>query len=452
MLAVLKDDTNILKPVLQFVRPKDSGWLPINYNYAKIEQFNRFYYISNWEYKGGIWECSLEVDTLASWKETILNSEFYVTRSRNLGNTKLLDSLYPTDIKPVVDIEYSDYGVWSYTAERGTYIIGIINGESEGFGAVSYYAFTPPLFRNLSRMLFNSCEWLNIDLEEISEELLKSLFNPFQYIVSAMYFPLDIYNLFPKSMTEEQVDAEYAVNSIGFGWWSFDLVAYKLYNPVVNINYSIKIPKHPQEFERGEFVKAEPFSRYQLYFPGFGDMPIDPALLINQEYLDFALRIDLITGKGLVFDGMELMNHLGGQVGIPIQLSQISTNVLGAASSAIATVGSVTSSLFSLDIGGALKNAASGIVSTINTAMPQLMTSGTNGSLLETELAPHVKGVFYMLASDNGEEWGYPCCKRVKLSKCVGFTKVADSHIEIAGYKEESDNIDGALIGGVFIE
>ena len=452
MLAVLKDDTNILKPVLQFVNMVDKGWLPANYNYAKIEQFNRYYYIDNWEYKRGIWECSLEVDVLASWRSEILNTSYYVTRSESDKNDRLLDSLYPTEIEPVVLWETADTNPWTFDEEKGTYIVGIINGASEGFGAVSYYAFTPILFRALSKALFETPDWLQIDGEEISHELLKSLFNPFQYIVSVMYFPLSLYNLYPANMTESEIDNAFVVNKIGFGWWSFDVVAYKLDTPVREYYYSIKVPKHPQASLRGGFLKGEPYSKYQLYFPGFGDIVLDAGLLYTQTYLDFTLRIDFITGKAFLFDSTEVTSHFSGQVGIPVQLSQISTNVLGTMSNAVSTVGNVASSLFSLDFGGALKNAASGIVSTINTAIPQLMTSGTNGSLLEVELPPTLKGVFYIVSDDNSNEWGYPCCKRRTLNGLSGFVKVADSHIEIFGYKEESDTIDSALTGGVFIE
>ena len=43
---------------------------PYGFNYAKIPEFGRFYFVNDWTYSGGRWIATLNVDVLASWKVT----------------------------------------------------------------------------------------------------------------------------------------------------------------------------------------------------------------------------------------------------------------------------------------------------------------------------------------------------------------------------------------------
>ena len=78
----LKENTSVTNPVL--ILNLQSGGSPINpslYNYAYIPSFMRYYYISDWVYLNGVWECSCNVDVLASNKSVIGNMSTYVLRS-----------------------------------------------------------------------------------------------------------------------------------------------------------------------------------------------------------------------------------------------------------------------------------------------------------------------------------------------------------------------------------
>ena len=79
--AVLKMPTSLLRPEITF----DFGLKgnPSYYNYAYISDLgNRYYFIRDWTVGDGhLWTAHLEVDVLASWKNSIGNSTQYVTRS-----------------------------------------------------------------------------------------------------------------------------------------------------------------------------------------------------------------------------------------------------------------------------------------------------------------------------------------------------------------------------------
>ena len=446
--AILKESTSVLNPVIELASYLVENWNPSSYNYAQIEELRRYYYIKDWVYNKGVWECYMEVDALASWRAEINSTEFYILRAQNRFNSEIVDTLYPTttDIESVC-VE-SSASPWEYGMENGSYIIGLINGDTSTYGAVSYYAMTPGLFRTFCSKLFGSVDWMGISIEEISSELLKSLFNPFQYIASVMFVPLHYTTICGENAEQ--------VNSLPVGWWELKhQLAFPLPSYVYEKSIVLDIPKHPQFSDCGFFVKCEPYSKYSLYFPGFGDIPLNANIVSSDNNVAFTVRLDLITGKAMLYGNGysgDIMEHHFGQIGVPVQIAQISSNILGAVQSAATTVSSSVGSLLSLDIGGAITNAINGIASTIQTAAPQLRTSGSNGSIVEIGMKPSVRATFYKLVEMNTEEWGRPYCRRETIAGIVGYIKVASSHIEIAGFKEEADMIDAVLTEGFYNE
>lgn len=67
---VLKDDVNIVNPIL-LIKNFTGG------NYAYIDKFNRYYYISSIELTGDIYKLFLNVDVLGSFKNDIINGDFF---------------------------------------------------------------------------------------------------------------------------------------------------------------------------------------------------------------------------------------------------------------------------------------------------------------------------------------------------------------------------------------
>ena len=77
----LKDKTSFLAPVIT-VRPNlIQGFSPAVFNYAHIAYWQRFYYISDWEYDNAVWVCHMSCDILASFKTQIGNMNEYILRS-----------------------------------------------------------------------------------------------------------------------------------------------------------------------------------------------------------------------------------------------------------------------------------------------------------------------------------------------------------------------------------
>lgn len=97
-----KDTANVVSPIVKLTSDT-----PILYNYAYIEEFDRYYFVNNINIMPNkIYILSLECDVLESFKEDILNS--YGVISRREDGNKYYDSGYSSEVRKEVDIYKSD--------------------------------------------------------------------------------------------------------------------------------------------------------------------------------------------------------------------------------------------------------------------------------------------------------------------------------------------------------
>lgn len=63
-----------------------------DFNYVYIHEFDRYYYIINiYSIRNNLWELSLSVDVLMTYKNGILNSKGFIERSESLVNPNIID-------------------------------------------------------------------------------------------------------------------------------------------------------------------------------------------------------------------------------------------------------------------------------------------------------------------------------------------------------------------------
>lgn len=79
----------------------------LNFNYAYIPDFERFYFINNIEINPNkIYTLNLSVDVLESFKNDILSSKGMITKQTNINN--YYNDSYESEIKKQVDIYKSN--------------------------------------------------------------------------------------------------------------------------------------------------------------------------------------------------------------------------------------------------------------------------------------------------------------------------------------------------------
>lgn len=444
--CTLKDDTSVMNPTLIF----STGFMPtpsINpvglYNYAKIDNFQRYYYIRDWQYILGRWEAVLECDVLASFKGAIGETSVYIERAASAYNGDIIDSFYPA--KTDVNItRISCTSPWLGVAPSGgTYILGCINYQSSNnIGSVSYYAVNASTLASVLNYLFTGNIFTSSNITEIGEGLFKSMFNPFQYIVSCMWFPFAS-TAFGTTATDIKV-----------GYWSTGINGIMVNSIAEKTYVSGTIPIHPQSATRGAYLNRAPYTRITLYAPPFGEIPVDPNFLAIGNYLYSAVYIDHITGQAVIQVAItEDANHLNdsriiternAMIGVPIQLAQVATDYVSSVASGANAIGR----LLSLDFLG----AASSIVSSIESQMPKVSSNGFNGSFMECILSCGLVVEHYKLVDENLAEFGRPLMTTKQINSLSGYVKCAAPDIELPGFGNEREKIMQFMVNGFFYE
>lgn len=438
--CILKDNCSMMAPVLKI----DIGLTqtPDAWNYCYIPEFDRYYYINDWFFSERLWNAELKEDVLASWKDSIGASNLYVLRSEQSYDGYVYDTMYPTTAEVEIDYNSID-SPWTTDITEGTYIVGIIGNSPSSVGAVEYYAMSHTKFRTFMNFLLGDASWnyTGSITDEISENLYKSLFNPFQYVVSCIWLPFSVIGK--------------STDTIHFGWWEAKLSGIFLLNsdPVHTANGSIAIPKHPQAAERGNYLNLTPYSQYYLYFMPWGVIPIDATDIVDLKSLSFIHKVDEITGVGIlqILNGIRLIGQVKTQVGITIQLAQLTQN-FAAIGGAIENAGSALLSAGMGNIGGMVSGTMAAIGDVASSQIPKLSTSGGNGFFAGVSGGVILYGKFFTVVDEDNEHNGRPLCKKRTINTLSGYIIVRDGDVAITGTADENSQIRSYLESGFYYE
>lgn len=375
----LKEVTNLFTPSLIISTDTfmSGGQIvnPMQYNYCYLPDFDRYYFVRSWSWILGRWECSLEVDVLASFKTEVGNTNAFILRAASQYDADIIDTRYPCTMNEAGSLqEQSSFGVTSAwntdiknaSINQGFYAISVVNDDSSAIGGVSYYAFSAYAMAELMNKLFSAPTWMNIVDANISEDMQKMLFNPMQYITSCMWIPVGLDTTGLSSIT-----------TLPLGWWSVTLTSgfYRLNvaNCAIEKTFIASMLYHPQyNASKRRWLQLSPYTTIALYMPPFGFIPLDSTKLYLSKQVKVKVRVDAITGRGTLFVSHTYdvggVTYDGGviytttsQVGVPVSIAQMAVNwdMLSSASTWIMAGG------VSLAVGGlqdGLKDLKNGLV------------------------------------------------------------------------------------------
>lgn len=440
--GLLRDQCGVVNPTvgIEFI----SGFNPSEFNYAYIPTFGRYYWISEWTASGRLWFCSMRVDALASWKSQIAGSTQYVLRSSHTYDGNIADMLYP--LKADYSLARVEEAIGYPTRiNSGWYVVGIINSDESAVGAVSYYVFTPAQFNSFKSTLMSTPTWTSV--EEITDELLKTLFNPFQYIASCKWFPY-----------EPPVGS--SISTLKFGWWSLDVSCKELSSV---IQYSTRrhefneIPTHPQSSARGDYLNNSPYAEYTLLYAPYGAVELPGWVGLDNSAIILSETIDYITGIATLVvyataqaEFQELAAYRTARLAIDVQIAQINTDYMPA----LRELGSAAGSIITGDVAGAIASAASGVVSAV-TAAPTVQSSGGNGGFSDLAIFgtyATIECKFTLVADDNRSLHGRPVCDTFELGSIPGFIMCARANFAAPATDGEIAEVNSFMEGGFFLE
>lgn len=472
LTGYLKEPCSIMNPVVKIERPLSDA-APYSYTYAYIGEFARWYFVTDWVWSEGVWECRMQEDVLGSFKTDIGNTTAYIDRCASESDGSIIDYRYiaTTDF----NIESHDITVsWQDVnpASGGCYIVGIINGASASLsqtgGAVTYYALTKTQCQNLMRYLLSQ-DFLNdtgfnavmTATQQMTSDMAKAFVNPIQFISSCTWFP------FPVSAFTSGNNV-----SINVGYWlvNSSITTGKVVEAYSTILHcGVNIPSHPQAATRGSYLNYTPFTRLTLELPPFGLIPIDPSYCKIGSYLYCNIFLDNITGRADLIvkiepdsshtnDNNVVVNQASAMMGVPIQIAQVNADFFHASvemvQAGIATAGGIASAL-TLDASGAAShasNAVSHAANAVDCVMPQVRTSGVDGAFSYTYIKPRLCAHHYRLVDEDNAELGRPLRKIRTIGSLSGYVKCFEVTVDYSCLDEEKRRIHNYLLSGFFME
>lgn len=465
--CVLKDNTSVTDPVVVLDLSDKANFT--KYTYAWIPAFQRNYFVVDMVADGMLWDVVLTCDVLATYRTDIGNSTMYVLRSAAAYDGDLIDDYYPvgvthTNNRTTADNPLTAHGTSGFVdINGGCFILGIVGATGSLttnaiYGSVTYYAFNRASMDYVVKMLLDNNLLLNSGYRDnsndvISIELQKSIVDPLQFIKSCIWIPIAY-----SDITGTAVGQLYAFGMEITFPTSSGLSAKQVSSnpPQRTFSTLIDIPKHPLAASRGVYMNCEPFSRYQLFYPPFGLFDLDTTAMCSGTSFSIVVYLDLITGSATLRaagegDGKYLVNAKS-QVGVPINLSQITYDYLGAAGGVAGGLIGMIGSAISGNLAGASMSAVGLVGSAVNAMRPAVSSMGGNGGFADITGRITLLAQFYHMPDEDLSHAGRPLCENRQLSTLPGYQKIMDGDVSIAGTAGEQAAIKAFLEGGYFYE
>ena len=428
------------------------------WNYCYIADFNRYYFIDEWTFELGFWTASLSCDALATYRTEIGNADLYALRSSAVYDGRIPDTLYPTKVNCTFNSVPLGTSVW--TLDGGVFVVGLVNSglTDYRFGSVVYYImnrteFTAMVDYLLSDNLLND---FNIDITDVTTEVQKSLIDPLQYIKSVTYIPLSSGALDLLSYDRATVNV--------FSWSIWRHVQELTLVPILKpsepshkLTRTFTIPKHPQTNDRGNYVNQSPYSNITLTFPPFGTIEIDTTVTANATEITAEAEIDLPTGLGILtlYCNGIILNRIEAQIGIPVQLTQVTRDYIGGVTSIIGAASNIIGGALAggwAGAGAGLISSAGAIGDAVKSLTPRAQSIGSGGSYAQVALRPRIEAQFFEILDDDIAKNGRPCSRIVNCKNNPGYYLIQDGDIAMGGTHSEAQIVKGYLESGFYWE
>lgn len=460
----LKDASGVLHPILQLANTGAAQWNPSAYNYAYIASYGRYYFVQNWEWANGLWECTLSVDVLATYKTTLTNSVKYVLRASADWDNRIVDDMYPCLYDYDLYEAHSYFSGWTAPSMTGLrYIIGIINNQYQQDMPISYYALDPSTVGLIREHLYitSSRSW-DAGFDSIPDVLTKAVANPQQYISGLRWFPFVI----PSSSYD-------TADELVFG-------QFYLSNTTHIYGYPIATPSNWSSFTQrislptgwGSSVAAKyqsaPYCAVYVKCNPWGVIEINPADLADSDKIKLVAYPDLVSGSCRLEvyaekNGVEqhLLHQSVAQLAVDIPLEAPNSDLSGFINSIAGTVGGIARVAASGSVGTAVASGIESIGSVVSAGgslAPSISTSGGNSyGLLNADGEASLYIRIPSFAQESLAELGRPLYQNRRLGSLVSptygnYIKCADAEIEISGYEDEITELGEYLTGGFYFE
>lgn len=437
--CVLKSGSGIMHPTISLDLGLSTD--PSNFNYAYIPVFDRYYFIEEWYFEDRLWTASMKIDVLATYKTEIGAASLYVLRAAANMDGRIIDTMYPCK----TGCNYSS-DTASNPWQASCFVVGVITQDA-AFGSLDYFAMSATELRSMCLALTDRNSIITaangFDLADASQALQLSLVDPMQYIKTCIMLPVD---------KSEITNLGSGQTIVVYNWSAG--TGNKIY-PTSRIykSFSFSIQKHPDTNDRGNYVNSAPYTVITLTIPPFGTIDIDTSVTCNASTLSVEVELDPISGKGILVVKCHgiVLNRIEAQIGVPISLSSVTRDYIGAASAALGSIGGLVSGFMGGGV-GAFTGAAAGVGNAVESLMPRANTIGTTGSFVANRGDFRLDHQFFRPVEDDNTHNGRPLCQMKTISNLSGYILVQDGDVATTGTSAEDAAIRNYLETGFYYE
>lgn len=431
----LKAGTSVENPVFLI------DGIDLDVNYCKWN--NHYYYVNDIILgNNNIYELHCVQDLLATYKSSIGSLSAYVERSSSSYHNMFNDPMVSAK-QEVIAVNNALTSVTGLTGGSGCYVLRMAGGGDRG--VTSYVATDLSAFG----IIFDKDNYIGTG--EWWEDLGTMIFDPFKYVVSLSWCPLD-YDLMTLYGT--------STSWIDIKWYTIflDTSVIKLNSTAfMNSMSNINIPAAYYS----DFRRYNPrFTEYYIYIPGVGVQTLSPELTKDTLLLNYTVDINTgdifysLVSANMGELGKAVVSTYSANLFRPLQIGNDSVSFASIAQS-VSTVGAGVMSVAGGNYAGGALTIASGAVSTaenILTPMPSVM--GGDGGGIGVKAEPKIR-VSQIVRGSGGiatAQLGRPCYEVKTLSSIPGFIKCGGASVNISGLASDKDTINRYLNTGFFYE
>jgi len=446
----LKDSTDVMRPVIAV---NYGGNNPTDLNYVRIDDFGRYYWITNWVFDSGLWYAHCKCDVLASYRYEIGNSVQYVKRAASDYDTDIID-VYPRKAGSHVIASTANTGLQTNLANM-LFVVGVTSSSTvpATIGTTVYYGLS---YTGIKGFIAHLVSMSYASFTDITDNLAKWICDPFQWIKSVVVFPFTFGNV--TGTWGYTSDIRFGADDQGSAFSYQPSGGAYIINSAspMTVTYAITVPKHPGIDAAHNYLQAEPFSNYCACIAPFGKLQIPSAVLYDQSVLNCLIRVDPVTGGGSLYLG-ESNTHYGAialadsQVGVSLPVDAAVVDLASAGYSAL--IGGGATAINTAVNGGNLEGILSSFVDGALSSMAKVQTISSGGKLCDLALPPMLYLEYYNTVGRDPVNYGYPFAQRAAINGFTGFVLCdnAEVAIESATYDEQRE-IESYMNSGFFYE
>ena len=456
------------------------------FNYVRINAFNRYYFVDNIvSNRQGLWEISLICDVLMTYKDDILNSNAFISRSALNFNLGLSDNMVPKRYTQAVRrIDYDiEEGIFETNNSKNVSfvltVIGATNQQATSWTDDYFVAPNKDIFSNntgtVTSYICNKDEINLIFNKILGSSTLAS------YVISVYAFPL---NILQSTTTQPQKE------NIFIGNTDTEVAGIPLINsvkPVFDI-FTLSVSDIiSNDKEYFAFYNGEGNVSVELYLPYYGKVSLKMEDLINFENISVKYYVDFQTGECTIYliSGTTSIGTYSFQIGVLMAVNstnffensrlieaaqtRATSSVLGAiltvaagigTGAVIGSAGGPTGAVVGAVVGSIAGGGAqtmSGVASyqsTLKTTHTMANNSSPNGGI-ENASTPVIAyalvySTVYYYDVEFAKLYGYNTLEVFQISNVAGYFSAVNIHFSSSNAtKNEQDEIVSILASGV---